>query len=56
MEIMFCWEILFIIINAISYTVYFIMVKPLMVKYNAIVIIKMDFYNRYCFGASFWMG
>jgi drug/metabolite transporter (DMT)-like permease len=32
-----------IIINAISYTIYFIMVKPLMVKYNAIVIIRWIF-------------
>lgn len=34
---------LFIIINAISYTVYFIMVKPLMVKYNAIVVLRWVF-------------
>jgi drug/metabolite transporter (DMT)-like permease len=32
-----------IIINAISYTVYFILVKPLMLKYNAIVIIRWVF-------------
>lgn len=34
---------LFIIINAISYTIYFIMVKPLMVKYNAVVILRWVF-------------
>jgi drug/metabolite transporter (DMT)-like permease len=34
---------LFIIINAISYAVYFIIVKPLMVKYNAIVILRWIF-------------
>ena len=34
---------LFIIINAISYTVYFVMVKPLMVKYNAIVVLRWVF-------------
>lgn len=34
---------LLIIINAISYTIYFIIVKPLMVKYNAIVIIRWIF-------------
>jgi drug/metabolite transporter (DMT)-like permease len=34
---------LFIIINAISYTIYFIIVKPLMVKYNAIVILRWVF-------------
>ena len=34
---------LFIIINAISYTVYFIIVKPLMVKYNAVVILRWIF-------------
>ena len=32
-----------IIINAISYTIYFIMVKPLMVKYNAIVVLRWVF-------------
>lgn len=32
-----------IIINAISYTVYFILVKPLMLKYNPIVIIRWIF-------------
>ncbi len=31
---------LFIIINAISYTAYFILVKPLMLKYNPIVILR----------------
>ncbi len=34
---------LFIIINAISYTIYFIIVKPLMLKYNAIVILRWIF-------------
>ena len=34
---------LFIIVNAISYTIYFIMVKPLMVKYNAIVVLRWIF-------------
>lgn len=32
-----------ILINAVSYTVYFIIVKPLMAKYNAIVIIRWIF-------------
>jgi drug/metabolite transporter (DMT)-like permease len=32
-----------IIINAISYTIYFILVKPLMLKYNAVVIIRWVF-------------
>ena len=34
---------LFIIINAICYTIYFIIVKPLMVKYNAIVVLRWIF-------------
>lgn len=34
---------LLIIINAVSYTVYFIIVKPLMEKYNAVVIIRWIF-------------
>ena len=34
---------LFIIINAISYTIYFIIVKPLMAKYNAIVVLTWVF-------------
>ncbi len=34
---------IFIIINAISYTFYFILVKPLMQKYNAVVVIRMIF-------------
>lgn len=34
---------LFIIINAISYTVYFIMVKPLMLKYDAVVVLRWIF-------------
>lgn len=40
---------LLIIINAISYTIYFIIVKPLMEKYNAVVII------RWIFTAGFFM-
>ncbi len=34
---------LFIIINAVSYTIYFIIVKPLMVKYNPIIILRWIF-------------
>lgn len=34
---------LFIIVNAISYTIYFILVKPLMVKYNAVVVLRWIF-------------
>ncbi len=34
---------IFVIINAISYTIYFILVKPLMMKYNAIVILRWIF-------------
>lgn len=34
---------LFVIINAVSYTIYFILVKPLMEKYNAIVILRWIF-------------
>ncbi len=34
---------MFIIVNAISYTLYFILVKPLMLKYNAVVVIRMIF-------------
>ncbi|MBK8609547.1 MAG: DMT family transporter [Chitinophagaceae bacterium] len=37
------WGDLFIIINAISYTIYFILVKPLMLKYNPIVILRWIF-------------
>lgn len=33
----------FIIINAISYTIYFIIVKPLMLKYNPLVILRWVF-------------
>ncbi len=40
---------LLILVNAISYTVYFIIVKPLMVKYNTVVII------RWIFTAGFFM-
>lgn len=32
-----------IIVNAISYTIYFILVKPLMLKYNPIVVMRMLF-------------
>ena len=32
-----------IIVNAISYTIYFVLVKPLMVKYNPVVVIRMIF-------------
>ena len=34
---------LFIIINAVCYTIYFILVKPLMVKYNAVVVLRWVF-------------
>jgi drug/metabolite transporter (DMT)-like permease len=34
---------LFIIINAVCYTIYFIIVKPLMVKYNAVVVLMWIF-------------
>lgn len=34
---------LLIIINAISYTIYFILVKPLMLKYNPVVIVRWIF-------------
>ena len=34
---------LFIIINAVSYTIYFIIVKPLMLKYNAVVVLRWIF-------------
>ena len=34
---------LFIIINAISYAIYFILVKPLMLKYNAVVVLRWVF-------------
>lgn len=32
-----------IILNAISYTIYFVLVKPLMLKYNPVVVIRMVF-------------
>lgn len=32
-----------IILNAISYTIYFVLVKPLMAKYNPVVVIRMIF-------------
>jgi drug/metabolite transporter (DMT)-like permease len=34
---------LMILVNAISYTIYFILVKPLMFKYNAVVVIRWIF-------------
>ncbi len=34
---------LFIIINAVSYTIYFVLVKPLMLKYNPVVILRWIF-------------
>jgi len=34
---------LFIIINAVCYTIYFIIVKPLMIKYNAVVVLQWIF-------------
>lgn len=34
---------IFIILNAISYTIYFVLVKPLMAKYNPVVVIRMVF-------------
>ena len=34
---------IFIIVNAISYTIYFIIVKPLMVKYNPVVVLRWIF-------------
>jgi len=37
------WGDVLIIINAISYTIYFILVKPLMLKYDPIVIIRWIF-------------
>ncbi len=33
----------YIILNAISYTIYFVLVKPLMAKYNPVVVIRMVF-------------
>ena len=37
------WGDILIITNAVSYTIYFILVKPLMLKYDAIVIIRWIF-------------
>lgn len=34
---------IFIIVNAVSYTIYFILVKPLMLKYNPVVILRWIF-------------
>lgn len=34
---------IFIVINAVSYTIYFILIKPLMLKYNPIVILRWVF-------------
>jgi len=37
------WGDILIIINAVSYTIYFIIVKPLMLKYDAVMIIRWIF-------------
>ncbi len=37
------WGDCLIITNALSYTIYFVLVKPLMIKYNAVVIIRWVF-------------
>ena len=37
------WGDILIIINAISYTIYFVLVKPLMLKYNPVMIIRWIF-------------
>lgn len=37
------WGDILVIINAISYTVYFILVKPLMKEYNPVMVIRMIF-------------
>ncbi len=37
------WGDILIIINAVSYTIYFVLVKPLMEKYNPVVIIRWIF-------------
>lgn len=37
------WGDVLIIINAVSYTFYFILVKPLMIKYDAVVVIRWIF-------------
>ena len=37
------WGDILIIINAVSYTIYFVLVKPLMQKYNPVVIIRWIF-------------
>ena len=37
------WGDILIITNAVSYTIYFVLVKPLMIKYNPIVIIRWIF-------------
>ncbi len=34
---------IFIIVNAIAYTTYFILVKPLMIKYNPVMVLRMVF-------------
>jgi drug/metabolite transporter (DMT)-like permease len=37
------WGDILIIINAVSYTIYFVLVKPLMLKYNPVMIIRWVF-------------
>ncbi|HMJ46425.1 MAG TPA: DMT family transporter [Ferruginibacter sp.] len=37
------WGDILIILNAISYTIYFILVKPLMKEYNPVIVIRMIF-------------
>jgi drug/metabolite transporter (DMT)-like permease len=37
------WGDILIIINAVSYTIYFVLVKPLMLKYNPVMIIRWIF-------------
>jgi drug/metabolite transporter (DMT)-like permease len=37
------WGDILIIINAVSYTIYFVLVKPLMVKYNPVMIMRWIF-------------
>jgi drug/metabolite transporter (DMT)-like permease len=44
---------LFIIINAVSYTFYFILVKPLMQKYEAVVILRWVFTLGFIFVVPF---
>jgi drug/metabolite transporter (DMT)-like permease len=37
------WGDILIILNAVSYTIYFVLVKPLMTRYNPVVVIRMIF-------------